>query len=180
MEIVRQLASTHEAAADNNIVSVLGIDWMMLLFQVIAFLILVWLLGKYVYPWLLKSVDERQDKIEASVKAATEAQSAAADAEKKVAKILGKARAEADDIIATAKAESIANTSEAEEKSRRRAEQIVSEAQTQIEKEVALAKKALCEEMVDLVALATEKVTSRAVSQNIDNSLIAESIKEVK
>jgi len=183
MEIIKQFATTAEAVAkppEGGIVGVLGIDWMMLTFQIIAFLVLVWLLGKFVYPWLMKSVDERQDKIEASLKAAAEAQSTAADTEKRVAKVLSKARSEANDIIATARTESINVMNETEEKAKRNSERIVAAAQIQIKQEVSAAKDALHNEIVELVTMATEKVIGKAVSKNIDSALVVDAIKEIK
>ena len=176
MDIARQFAAAPQVASE-GIFSALGINWMMLIFQIVAFLILVWLLGKFVYPWLLKSVDERQEKIEAASKAAAEAQTAAADAEARVEKLLKKARAEAADIVATAKLESAAALSASEEKAKKRAEQIVADAQSEIAKEVISAKKALHNETIELVALATEKLVGSAVSKTIDESLIRDALK---
>lgn len=152
----------------------------MLILQIVAFLILVFILGKYVYPWLIKSVDERQANIEAANKVATEAQNAALDGEARMEKLLKKARTEAADIIATAKLESQAALSASEEKAKKRSEQIVSDAQDEIQKEVIAAKKALHNETIELVALATEKVIGKTVSSKIDESLIADTLKEVK
>ncbi len=56
MEYVTQFAATEEVAS-GDILTTLGIHWELLVFQIIAFLILVWALGKFVYPWLMKSVD---------------------------------------------------------------------------------------------------------------------------
>ena len=58
MDIATQFAVAQ--GQSGGLFSALGIDWKMLLFQVIAFLILVWLMGKYVYPILLRTIDARQ------------------------------------------------------------------------------------------------------------------------
>ena len=179
MDIFRQFASTAEPA-DGGLIGVLGIDWMMLIFQIVAFLILVWLLGKFVYPWLLKSIDDRQAKIDASVKAATDAQESALESERKTAKLLEDARLQADDIIATAKSESSALLTAAEDKSKKRAEQIAADAHEQISKDILAAKKMLHNETIELVAMATEKIIGKAVSKSIDNDLIKDALKAVK
>lgn len=176
MEILKQFAET-APSTDGGIVSVLGINWMTLILQLVAFLVLVFVLGKFVFPWLLKSVDERQEKIEASTKALAEVQSNAADTEKRIAKLLTEARAEASDIVSTAKAEYASTLAAAEAKSKKRAEQIVADAKLQIDKDIIAAKKALHNEMLDLVTLATEKIVGKAVSGDIDNKLIVDAIK---
>lgn len=177
MEILRQFASTETTTGSSDIFSALGINWMMLIFQIIAFLILVVLLGKFVYPWLIKSVDERQDKINAASKAASEAQAAAADAEARVEELLKKARTEAADIVATAKLESATALAAGEEKAKKRADQIIRDASSEIQKEVLAAKELLHNETLELVALATEKVVGKVVTANLDDEIIKSSIK---
>ena len=179
MHYLTQFAS-ETTETKGNIFTSLGIDWQMLILQIVAFLILVAILGKFVYPWLIKSVDERQDKINAANKAASEAQASAADAENRVEKLLKKARGEAADIVATAKLESTAALTASEEKAKKRSEQIVADAQDEIQKEVIAAKTALHNETLELVVLATEKVVGKTISSKIDEKLIADSLEAVK
>ena len=175
---VTQFAAAEESSGD--LMSTLGIDWATLIFQIVAFLILLFLLKKFVYPWLMKSVDERQADIEAASHAATEAQAAAADAEDRVAKLLKKARGDAADIVATAKLESAAALDASEQKAQRRADQLVADAQAEISKEVLAAKKALYNETLDLVTMATANIVGKVVTKEVDASLINDAIKAVK
>ena len=99
---------TEAVAEKADIFTSLGIDWQMLILQLVGFLLLVFILSRWVYPWLMKSVDERQEKIEAASKAAEEAKQAAANAEEKTAELLEVARKEAADIVNTARLESAA------------------------------------------------------------------------
>ena len=179
MDTIKYLASA-EPAANSDIVSALGIDWMMLIFQVVAFLVLVFILGKFVYPWLMKSVDDRKAQIDSSADAAAEAEKKAAEAEKRIAKLLSEARVEANEIIATAKTESVELMRNSEEKSRKRADQITADAKAQIDKDMIVAKRELHNESVELVALAIEKIVGKVVSKNVDNNLIAETLKDIK
>ena len=176
--ILTQLAAT--AGTSNNVFEALGIDWKMLILQIVAFLILVWLLGKYVYPWLMKSVDERQDAIEAGAKAAEEAKQKAEEAEQQVASLLAVARKEAKDIVSTAKNEATAAIEAAEAKASGRAQKIVDNAHEQIEKDVIAAKKTLHNETIDLVAAATEKVLGVAVNDKVDQKVVAQAIKDAQ
>ena len=72
MNFLQTFAETAET--DGGLFGALGIDWRLLILQIVAFLIMVWVLGKFVYPWLMKSVDERQANIEAAAKAAKKAE----------------------------------------------------------------------------------------------------------
>lgn len=177
MTLLTQFAATEPKG---DLFAALGIDWKMLILQIVAFLILVWLLQKYVYPWLMKSVDERQETIEASVKAAEEAQQKAESAEKEVAALLGTARKEARDIVATAKDEALAAVELADAKATDRAKKIVASAHEQIEKDVIAAKKTLHNETIDLVAAATEAVLGKTMTVAIDKQVVGAAIKEAE
>lgn len=177
-QVLTQFASSE--AATGGVFGALGIDWTMLALQGIAFLILVVLLGKFVYPVFIKAVDERQDKIEAGAKAAAEAEKKADAAKDEVAKLLKEARREASDIVATAKDEANAMIEKSEQKAKTRAEKIVADAREEISKDVLAAKKALHNETIDLVAAATEKVVGKAVTEKVDDKIIAAAVKETK
>jgi F-type H+-transporting ATPase subunit b len=169
-----------EAAEATNPVKALGIDMKLLVFQIIAFAILVWLLSKYVFPVLMKAVDDRQARIDESNAAAADAAKQAAETEEKLAKLLKQARSEATDIVATAKEEAAGLLAKTEEKSKVQAERIVAAAHESIEKDVIAAKKALHNETIELVAQATEKVVGKTVNAGVDKQLITQSIKEVE
>jgi F-type H+-transporting ATPase subunit b len=178
MTFIGQFAEA--AAPEDNILVALGIDWRLLILQIIAFLILVFLLGKFVYPWLMKSVDERQANIDAANKAAAEAQAAAEKNHEQVAALLHQARIEAAEIVSTAKLESSEMVSSSEKKAKKSAEQIVAEAHEQIGKDVANARKQLYNDTLELVGLATEKVVGSTFNKQADSELIAKAIKESK
>ncbi len=166
--------------ASGGVLGALGIDWKTLIIQIVAFLILVWALGKFVYPWLLRSVDERQAYIDAATKAAAQSQAEAKKSETRVEELLEKARQEAADIVATAKLESATALASSEEKAIKRTQQIIADAQVEIQKEVIAVKKSLHNETLELVALATEKVINKTISSQIDESIIKDSIEEAK
>jgi len=169
-----------EASGDGGIFGALGIDITTLVLQAIAFLILVWLLGKFVYPVLIKTLDDRQAKIEESTQAADDAKRAAENAEQVVAKLLVEARKEAKDIVSTARSEATAAIAAAESKATGRAQKIVENAHEQIEKDVIAAQKTLHNETIDLVALATEKVLGSVVDGKVDEKVVARAVKEVQ
>lgn len=174
------LYSFAQASSGDNVFTSLGIDWKILIFQTIGFLVLVFVIAKWVMPPLLKAVDSRQQKIEEATKAAAEAEQNAKKSEESTQKKLDEARKQAADIVATAKKEANAMAEAAEKRAEQRAETIVANAREQIEKDVIAAKKVLHNETIELVALATEKVVSKKVSQSLDNQTISEALKEVR
>lgn len=171
-------AAGHAEEASPGLLQALGIDGKLLIEQALAFLILVAVLGKFVYPALIKAIDQRRDQIEAGQKEAKEAAEALAKAEAKVADMLADARKQADEVIARSHKEGASMVAEAEEKAKTRAEQIVKDARTQLDAEVAKARQALKKDTIELVALATEKVVKEKLDDRKDSQLITEALQE--
>lgn len=178
MNILTQFAETGTATGSSDIFTTLGIDWKILILQIVAFLILVWLLGRFVYPILMKSVDKRNDDIEEATRLADEAKKHAEETEQNIQKLLKKAQDEAADVVSTAKQEAAAVVEAAEKKSKKHAESIIESAHSQIERDVIAAKKALRNETIDLIALATEKVVNKKLDAQADKQLIETALKE--
>lgn len=169
-----------ESAPSGDILATLGIDVKLLIFQIIAFLVLVLLLGKFVFPVFIKIVDKRQASIEESNKAAVEASKHAEKAQHEIAEMLKTARVEASGIVSTAKDEARDLVARAEEKSKAQAESIVTAAKADIAKEVVAAKKALHNEALELVVLATEKVAGKQIAASTDEVLIKKALEDIE
>lgn len=176
MNQILLIMASSESTSEGGILSALGIDWMTLGLQVVAFLILLWFLSKFVYPPLLKMLDKRDAAIEASTKAVAEAEKRAENTEKEVARLLDAAKREAAEIVGTARDEATAAIEAATEKAKNRSEHIVSDAQAQIDKDIEAAKKALRKETIELVALATEKVVGKTLDKKLDDAVIKSAI----
>ncbi len=176
------LFAAEEATGSSNLFQALGIDGKLLITQAIAFLILVAILKKFVYPVLIKAIDDRRNAIEAGLEEAKKSQELLEQTEAKVQKLMTDARTEADEIIARSHQEATAQIAEAEDKAKTRAEQIVKDAHSQLESDVAKARQALKRDTAELVAMATEriiheKVDVRKDAQLIDHALSRDTVK---
>lgn len=167
-------------AAEAGFFEQLGIDWTLLVLQGLAFLVLVLVLGKFVYPVFMRIIDEREGRIEDSLKAAREAADHASSVQNDIDKQLATARKEAKDIVATAKDEAASMVAKSDEKAKANAEHLLDVARSEIQKETAAAKKALHNETIELVALATEKVVGSSVSAKTDKAVIKKALEEAK
>lgn len=165
---------------EGGILGALGIDWMVLGLQTLAFLVLLWALGKFVYPPLLKMLDKRDEAARASERAVLEARTQAENTEQEVARLLKAARREAADIVDTARDEAAATVETAAEKARVRSEHIVAEARAQVDKDIEAARGALRAETLELVALATEKVVGEVAKGKIDEKIIKSAIERAR
>lgn len=177
MDVLLSFAATETAeASSKGLLEALGLDLRLFILQLIAFLILVFLLGKFVYPHLIKAIDNRRDTIEEGLKNAQKATEDLAAVEQKVADIIKAARAEAADIVALSQKEAAHVVETAEAKAVQRAEYIVSEAQTQISKELRAAEESLKKETAQLVAQATEKIIGAKLDAKKDAALLNEAL----
>lgn len=167
-------------ASEEGFLETLGIDWTMLGLQILAFLILLWFLGKFVYPPLLRMLDKRDEQIQASTKAAEEAQKQAENTGAEVERLLKEARREASEIVTVAKDEAAGIVEAADKKAKDRAERIANDAREQIDKDILAARKALRDETLDLVTMATAKVLGKTVDAKIDESIVKSAVKEAK
>lgn len=179
--LITQFATSEQSAeAEKNLFQVLGLDIRLLVLQIVAFAILVWILSKFVYPRLISAIDAREKAIADSVAAAGEAEAKAVEAEANIEKLLKDARKEAAEIVETAHKEATSMVGEAETKAKQRAEQIVTDAEKRIEQDVLKARDQLKQETIELVALATETIVKEKVDAKKDASLITAALKEAQ
>src|SRR5437660_1312163 len=89
-----------EETATKGGLGAIGIDGRALLFQIINFAILFFILKKVAYKPILGLLEERRKRIDESLKLADETTEAHTKAEAETAKLLAKARVEAEAITA--------------------------------------------------------------------------------
>lgn len=172
--------ASEAAAEEDSLFGALGIDWRMLILQIIAFGIMVWVLGKFVYPHLIKAIDDREAAIKDSVTAAENAEANATKTQAEIEKLFKEARKDAASVIDTAHREAAIMVKEAEDKAKLRADQIVKDARAQLDQDILKARKALRTEATELVALATEKIIRQKVDAKSDATLIADALEGIK
>ncbi len=176
--ILTQFAAT--AGEQQDLFGSLGIDWRLLALQTLAFLILLAILKKFVYPPLVSMLDQRDEAVKASADAAMEAERQAAEAEARTAELLDEAKREASEIVATAREEANKLAETTQKKAETRAENMLENARDEISKEIEGAKSALRSEALELVALATGSVLGEKVDAKKDKALIEKALKEAK
>jgi F-type H+-transporting ATPase subunit b len=160
------------ASSSPGLFQALGLDWKLLVEQAIAFLILVGILGKYVYPVLIKAIDDRRDTIEAGLKEAEKSRKDLEKTEAKIEQLFADARKEADAVLNRAQQEATGVVSDAEAKAKTRAERIIADAHNQLEADIIKARASLKRDTAELVALATEKIIHEKLDTTKDASLI--------
>ena len=167
------------AESSSSGISSLGINLKAFIFQLLTFLIVMLILGKFVYPKLVATLEARRRTLEEGLAQAKASEEALAKAEERAEEILAKARATADTSIAEAKQTAETVIASAEDAAAERAKLIVQEAEAHLEQERAKLREQLRGELADLVATATEKIVREKLTSEKDKSLIKRAVAEV-
>ena len=162
-----------------EIVKEFGINPILLLAQIVNFAILLFLLKRFLYKPILKSLDERKSKIAKSLKEAEEIEKKLQKISEEQAAILGKARTEASQIISEAKDE----TKQLTEKSLAQTKESVQQLLNTNKKRIALEKDQMMldakKELTELVIATTAAVAKKSVSETSDKKLVTEAIESL-
>src|SRR5258706_5420260 len=112
-----------------------GVEWNLLLAQIVNFLIIFFVLKKFFYKPIATALDDRKQKIVESLKNAETIEKKLTATEEKTAKLISDARREAQTIIDSARKESVELTSQARLETQKMVESMQEKAHAQIELE---------------------------------------------
>lgn len=168
----------HAAAASGGI-GALGLDLQALLFQILNFAILLGLLRYFAYKPLLKVLSERQAKINEGLTTAEKLTQERAALAEETKKVLTKAREDAADLLQQTKQQVKRLRAEAETAGQAQQQQLLQEGRAQIAHDVEFAKRELKQEMVSLVALATEQMIDVKLDPKKDTALIEQRLESL-
>src|SRR3989344_4428923 len=162
----------------SELLSKLGIDWRLLIAQLINFLILLFVLRRFAYKPLLKLLDERRQKIADGLANAQKAKSNLEEDGKERPEFIPTAKKGASEIISLAEAAAQKNREETLKEAKTGVEKIIAEARKQIESEKNKMIGEIKSEITELVILAAEKTASIKLDDKKDKELIEKIIKE--
>jgi F-type H+-transporting ATPase subunit b len=147
--------------------------------ELVAFILMILILGRYAYPRIMKAATEREDKIEAGLKAAAESQEALANAHVQVEATLEEARTQARDILNRAHREATGDAAEVLAKARADGEALIERARTEIAGERDRAIQDLRSEVANMVVSASQRVLGSAIDAKSHQRLIDEALQKV-
>ena len=144
-----------------------------LIAQLVVFFILGWFTMKFVWPPIMKALDDRATKIADGLTAADKAKSDLALAEKKVVEELRKARESAGDVRTSAEKQASKLIDDARAESSR----IITAAREAAEAEAGVAaqrtKEALRDQVAHLAVAGAEKILRREINTQVHAELLA-------
>lgn len=142
--------------------------------QLVTFLILLFILGKWVFPAIMKTLDRRAAVIQEGIENAQKAQRELADAQKRVEALIDQARKDAQATIAKATQAAEHVRLEIEQEAQGRARDIIAQADKRIQQEIAQARTQLRQEVADLALQAAEHVIGNSLDTTTSRRLVSE------
>ena len=150
-----------------------------LLIQMIAFMLLIWLVNKVLWAPLSKLMEDRQKKIADGLSAAEKGKHELELAEQKAKDILKDAKTQAQNILGQAEKRGSEIVEDAKVKATEEAGRIKASAQAEIEQEVSRAREGLRKEVASIAISGAEKILGREVDAAAHNDMLETLIKSI-
>lgn len=134
-----------------------GVNPVLLVAQIVNFLIILFVLKRFMYKPVLDMLKKREDQIRNGLKSAEEGEKKLTEAEEKERQILHKAQERADKILGDSKIEAQELKDEAVLTAKKEAEKIIAQAKETIEQEEKLAEERLTKKIGQIAISLLEK-----------------------
>jgi len=157
----------------------LGIDWKVLLAQIVNFAILLFVLKKFAYRPLLKILNERREKIDEAIRRSRSVDEKMAEIEALKERILAAARAESEEILKKAEEAARKIQEEMLRDAHYKSEKLLQEAEKKIQAEREKIFQEVKKDIAGVVALAVEKSVGDLVGRETQEKMIKEALKIV-
>jgi F-type H+-transporting ATPase subunit b len=151
----------------------------LMIWTIVCFLVTLFVLKRYAFGPIQKTIDERRDRIRQSL---TEADRARDEAQKLIEEhraLIRQARQEADEIRTEARQDADAQRARVRDETEADRQRRIEETRRQIEAETRRSLEQIRREVADLTVEATAKVTGRALDEKDQRRLIEEAIGEL-
>jgi F-type H+-transporting ATPase subunit b len=135
-----------------------------LIAQAITFAIFIWFCARFIWPPLMRAIEERQKKIADGLAAAEQGNRSLKDAEVRVQAIEREARTKAQAIIADTEKRAAALVEEAKVQAKTEGGRLLAAAKAEVGQEVERAKAALREQVAKLAVMGAEQILKREVN----------------
>ncbi|MFN9766145.1 MAG: F0F1 ATP synthase subunit B [Pseudomonadota bacterium] len=144
-----------------------------LFFQMVVFLGLVWFTMKFVWPPIVRALDERASKIAEGLSAADKAKADLAAANTRVEQQLAAARDDAARRLADAERLAQQRVEEAKARASEEGAKIVAAARAEAEQEAVKARETLREQVAGLAVKGAEQILKREVNSGVHAELLS-------
>ncbi|MEI7532330.1 MAG: F0F1 ATP synthase subunit B [Betaproteobacteria bacterium] len=140
--------------------------------QMVVFFILWWVVAKFVWPPLVKALDERATKVAEGLAAAEKAKTDLDVAGKKADQALAEARNEGAQRIAEAEKRAQMSADEIKHNAQSEAARIIAQAKSEAEQQIIRARDSLRNEVADLAVKGAEQILRREIDPKAHSALL--------
>ena len=147
--------------------------------QLLAFILFVWFCMKYVWPPMMKALEEREKEISDGLDAASRGKRELEEAKVKKAEVLEEAKNEAAELVSQANQRANQLVEDAKTSAEEEAERIKITAQSDIDQNTKRAKEELRSEVAALIVAGTEKILKAEIDQKKNSDLLDEIAREL-
>lgn len=151
-----------------------------LISQAVAFSIFIWFTVKYVWPPLLRAIEERQKTIADGLAAGERGRHELELASQRSSDVLKEAKQRASEIILQAEKRAIEIVEEAKKSAKEEGDRIVAGAKADIEHEMFSAKEALRQHVAELAVAGAAKILRREVDAKAHADMLASIEEDLK
>ena len=164
----------------SELVHNLGIDWKVLVAQVVNFAILLFLLRKFAYRPILKILNDRREKIEEAIKRSRTVDEKLADIEKLKQQVLKEARVESSVIIKEAQKAAAGVRDEMLAQAHQKAAHLILDAEKKIEVTQRKMHEEMKEDIAGVVLAAVEKTVGEVLDKKSRATMVEQAVHLIK
>jgi len=150
-----------------------------LIVQMVVFVAFIWVTMRFIWPPLVKALEERRKKIADGLAAAEQGQKDLELAEIKAKQILTDAKAEASHIMEQANKRANFFIEEAKAKAREEGDHLLELAKSEITREYNSAKEKLMKQVSDIAVAGAERILQKEVDKASNDRLVDELVGEI-
>ncbi len=150
-----------------------------LIAQALAFALFIWFTVKFIWPPLMRAIEQRQKQIADGLAAGEQGRRELEAAGKRAHEELAKARERVGEIIGSAEKRDSQMMDEAKAAAKAEAERILAAAKADIDQQIARAKEMLREQVASLAVAGAEKILRREVNPETHAELLGRLKKEI-
>lgn len=157
-----------------------GIDWKLLIAQAINFLVIMYILKRFLYKPILEVLKNRENVVKKGLEQAADAAKMYEEATEKEKAILKKAQSEAKKLLEDANQQRIEMLTKAEESTKKQVEQMLSEGRAQIAEDVVKAQKDLRGDISKIASELLEKSLTGFFTEKEQADVMKNATKKIK
>jgi F-type H+-transporting ATPase subunit b len=158
----------------------LGVLWGNLIWQCLAFAVLIFLLQRFAYAPIVKMLDERANRIRESMEQAEQIKAANAEAAKRAEQIINEAQSQVREMLSQANQMSQRTIAAAQSEAREQREKLLADAHAQIQTDTQRAKEELQREVARLAIMAASKVVGKSLDSADHYRLVDQALAEAE